>query len=295
MQHFLAALRFLTILPVPGAQRLDGASAPASSATDDSNSLTTSDSTMLAVSDSTVLTTDSSTELTTGWGRATAWYPAVGLVLGIILAVLDWGLRWLFPDGVASALLLAAWVVLTGALHLDGFIDCCDGLLAPVPRARRLEILRDVHAGAFGIVGIVLLLLTKYAALVALPGGIRLPALLLVPTLARLCMTGAVHLYPYARAGSGLGQKAKTGAGHAQLAIAVATTLLACALAALAGLGWTVLPLILVTVASSFLIAQWIQSRLGGLTGDAYGAVCELAEVLSLLVLLALAYRGVLP
>ncbi len=142
MHPFLAALRFLTVLPVPGAHRLDDADGSAAP----------------------------STSLTTGWGRATAWYPVVGLVLGAILVGLDWGLRWLFPGGVAAALLLLAWVTLTGALHLDGFIDCCDGLLAPVPRERRLEILRDVHAGAFGIVGVALLLLTKYAALVALPG-----------------------------------------------------------------------------------------------------------------------------
>ena len=287
MRSFLAALRFLTILPLPGAQHLDEGGGSASFATDDLNSLT--------VSDSKVLNVSGSTALSTSWGRATAWYPAVGLVLGAILVVLDWGFRWLLPAGVASALLLAAWVALTGALHLDGLIDCCDGLLAPVPRERRLEILRDVHAGAFGIVGVVLLLLTRYAALVALPGDIRLPALLLVPTLARWCMTAAVLLYPYARTGSGLGRKAKTGAGRAQLTIATATMLLVCGFAGLAGLGWAALLLLLVTVTGSFLLAQWIRSRLGGLTGDAYGAICELAETLGLLVLVFLVHQGVLP
>ena len=255
MRPFLAALRFLTILPVPGAHRFDDAT----------------------------------------WGKATAWYPAVGLVLGAILAGLDWGLRWLFPEGVAAALLLVTWVALTGALHLDGFIDCCDGLLAPVQLERRLEILRDVHAGAFGIVGVALLLLVKYAALAALPGEIRLPSLLLVPTLARWCMTGAVLLYPYARSGPGLGQKAKTGAGRWQLVIATGTALLVCALAWWAGLGWTaLLPLLLATL-TGLLVAQWIQSRIGGLTGDAYGAICEMTEALGLLALTALAYQGVMP
>ncbi len=255
MLPFLAALRFLTILPVPGTHRFDDAT----------------------------------------WGKATAWYPAVGLVLGAILAGLDWGLRWLFPEGVAAALLLVAWVALTGALHLDGFIDCCDGLLAPVQRERRLEILRDVHAGAFGIVGVALLLLVKYAALAALSGEIRLPSLLLVPTLARWCMTGAVLLYPYARAGPGLGQKAKTGAGRWQLVIATGTALLACALAWWAGLGWTALLPLLLAALAGLLVAQWIQSRIGGLTGDAYGAICELTEAVGLLALAILAYQGVMP
>jgi adenosylcobinamide-GDP ribazoletransferase len=262
MRSFLAALRFLTILPVPGAHHLEG-DAPAS--------------------------------LASGWGRATAWYPAVGLVLGAILAGLGWGLGWLFPQGVAAALLLVAWVVLTGGLHLDGFIDCCDALLAPVPRERRLEILRDVHAGAFGIAGVVLLLLVKYAALAVLPGEVRLPALLLIPALARWCMTGAVLLYPYARSGPGLGQKAKTGAGRPQLVVATATALLACGLAGLAGLGWTALGLLLLTALAGYLVARWIRSRIGGLTGDAYGAICELAEGTGLLALAALAHQGVLP
>lgn len=255
MRAFLAALHFLTILPVPGSHCLD----------DDD------------------------------WGRATAWYPAVGLLLGAILAALDWGLRQLWPDSVATALLLVAWVTLTGALHLDGFVDCCDALLAPVPPERKLEILRDVHAGAFGIVGIVLLLLTKYAALSALPDVIRLPALLLVPTLGRWGMTGAVLLWPYARSGPGLGRKAKTGAGPERLAGATATVLLVAGLLWWAGLAWTALGLMALTAIAVLAIAQWIQSRIGGLTGDAYGAICELAETVNLLALAALIHGGLLP
>ena len=252
VRPFLAALRFLTILPVPGAHHLS----------DDD------------------------------WGRATAWYPAVGLVLGIVLAGLDWGLRLLFPPGVATALLLVGWVALTGALHLDGFVDCCDALLAPVSRDRRLEILRDVHVGAFGLVGVVLLLLTKYASLSALPETLHLASLLLVPTLGRWAMTAAIVLYPYARPGPGLGQKAKTGAGWRHLVLASLTLLLAAVLAWWAGLAWTILLLSALAALTTFLIAQWIQSWIGGLTGDAYGAICELAEAISLLALVALAFVG---
>jgi adenosylcobinamide-GDP ribazoletransferase len=255
MRAFLAAFRFLTILPVPGAHTLH----------DDD------------------------------WGRATAWYPAVGLVLGAILAGLDWSLHRLWPSGVAAALVLVAWVALTGALHLDGFVDCCDALFAPVPPERRLEILRDVHAGTFGIVGVALLLLTKYSALVALPEGVRLPALILIPTLGRWGMTGAVLFYSYARSGSGLGRRAKTGAGRRQLIVATVTALLVTALAWWAGLSWVAPVLLILTALTIFLAAQWIQSRIGGLTGDACGALCELGETVALLALVAWVYQGVLP
>lgn len=248
MRALLAALRFLTILPVPGAHHLRDAD----------------------------------------WGRATAWYPVVGLLLGAILTGLDWGLRWLLPTNVSAVLLLVAWVTLTGALHLDGFVDCCDALLAPVSPERRLEILRDVHAGAFGVVGVVLLLPTKYVALAAVPEGIRWLVLLLVPTLARWGMTGAVLLYPYARSGPGLGWRVKMGAGRPQLAIATATTLLVAGLCWWAGLGWATLGLLVVAAIVTFSIAQWVRPRIGGLTGDVYGAICELVEVVGLLAVVVL-------
>ena len=164
-----------------------------------------------------------------------------------------------------------------------------------MPPERRLEILRDVHTGAFGLVGLILLLLTKLTALAALPEGIRLPALLLVPTLGRWGMTGAVLLYPYARSGPGLGQRAKTGAGPRQLTIATATAVLVTALAWRLGLGWVAPALLLLAALTLLLSAWWIRSRIGGLTGDAYGAICELIEVAALLALAALAHRGVLP
>jgi len=252
MRSLLAAMRFLTILPLPGGRdQLDG-----------------------------------------DWGRATAWYPAVGLILGAILAALDWGLRWLWPAGVATALLLLAWVALTGALHLDGLVDCCDALFAPESRERRLEILRDVHVGAFGSTGVVLLLGVKLVALAAVPSSVRLPALLLLPTLGRWAMTGALLLYPYARSGPGLGQMARIGAGSGQLAVATATAFAAVAVAWWAGLGWLALGLLALAIVTVLVLAGWVKSRLGGLTGDVYGALCEVTEAVLLLALAALAHRG---
>lgn len=254
MAAFFAAFKFLTILPVPGAHRFRDKD----------------------------------------WSLATAWYPAVGLVLGTILFALDWVLHWLWPGEVAAALVLAAWVAMTGALHLDGFVDCCDALLTAVPASRKLDILRDVHIGAFGAVGLVLLLLLKYACLLDLPHDLRLPAYLLVPVAARWAMTGAVLFFPYARRGSGLGQKAKATIGVRQFAIASTTALLVGLLCFWLGLGWAAWVLLVLAGALSLLVALWIQAQIQGLTGDAYGALCELAELVGLLTVLALAHQSLM-
>jgi adenosylcobinamide-GDP ribazoletransferase len=108
-------------------------------------------------------------------------------------------------------------------------------------------------------------------------------------------MTGAVLFYPYARSGPGLGCKAKTGAGSWQLGLATVTALLVTALSWWAGLGWAALFALVATMLTAFLSAQWIQSRIGGLTGDALGAICEMGEMTGLLVLTTLVFRGVLP
>jgi adenosylcobinamide-GDP ribazoletransferase len=252
VRALFAAIGFLTVLPVPGSRQPAGED----------------------------------------WGRAVGWYPAAGLLLGALLAGLDWLLRQVWPVGVASTLSLAAWVALTGALHLDGLVDCCDALLAPVSPEHRLEILRDVHAGTFGLVGAILLLLIKGAALVALPGPARPAALLLVPAVARWAMSGAVVLAPYARPGPGLGRLARTGAGARELALATATALLTVALAWPLGLGWAAALVPLLVALAAVLLAAWIRRRIPGLTGDAYGAVCETGEAAGLLALAALAAQG---
>ncbi len=210
--------------------------------------------------------------------RAAAYYPLVGALLGLLLVGADLLLGRVLALPLRSALVLALWVGLTGALHLDGFLDCCDGLLAPVPPEKRLEILRDVHAGSFAVVGAVLLLLVKYTALASLQGMPRLLALAGAPLLARWAMTYAVIRYPYARSGPGLGRLVKEGAGRRELLIATLPAL-AATVAVWPWLGPFGLAALPATWAFTALLARWIMSRIPGLTGDTYGAICELVEV----------------
>jgi adenosylcobinamide-GDP ribazoletransferase len=215
-------------------------------------------------------------------GRAMAWFPIVGLMLGAILALADAAGQALFPPAVSAALLMTIWVALTGALHLDGFLDCCDGLLATRSPGRRLEILRDPHVGAFAVVGAVCLLLTKFAALVERSAPRRTAALLTIPALSRAAMTYAAWAYPYARPGPGLGQLFRQGLTWRHVLIAGAVAVGAAGLAlGLTGLG-VALWVWLMTVG----IAALVRRRIPGLTGDVYGAINELTEVGALLFVL---------
>lgn len=133
-------------------------------------------------------------------GRAAAWYPLVGLALGLLLAAVYSAAALVFSPQVVAALTLAAWVALTGGLHLDGLSDCCDGLFHPSNPQRRLEIMKDPHLGAFGAVGLGLALLLKFAALASLAPERAAPAILLAASLGRWAILPA-GLQPLARPG----------------------------------------------------------------------------------------------
>lgn len=213
-------------------------------------------------------------------GRAAAYYPLVGLILGGLLAGAGQLFFFWFPSTLAAALLLVLWAALTGLLHLDGFIDSCDGLLPPRDPARRLEIMKDSRIGAFGAVGVVLLLLLKFNALAILPASYRLPALLLIPALARWAMTWAMARYPLARK-EGTSVFFSAGLGWPQVIVASGVTLAA----ALGLFGWLGGLLLGITWLTMTLIAFLAMDRIGGLTGDVYGAICEVTEVVLLTII----------
>jgi len=218
-------------------------------------------------------------------GLAAAYYPVVGLILGLILAGTGWLFHMQLPDGVAAALLLAVWVGLTGMLHLDGFMDACDGLLPPRDPTRRLEIMKDSRVGAFGVIGVVLLLLLKFNALIALPVASRWHALIAIPVLARWAMTWAMARYPLVRT-EGLSAFFKTGLGSVQVGIASVVAIGV----SIGFFGVRGLILLVVTWLTTTLVARFAITRIGGLTGDVYGTICEITETVLLTVIIVMAY-----
>ncbi|MFH1183551.1 MAG: adenosylcobinamide-GDP ribazoletransferase [Chloroflexota bacterium] len=209
-------------------------------------------------------------------GRSTAFFPLVGLLLGGLLAAADLLLAGIFPVQVRSALVLALWIVLTGALHFDGLLDACDGLLGGGTPERRMQIMRDERTGAYAVAGGALILLTMFSAVNAIEQE-RWAALLLAPVLGRCGMTLSVVVFPYARA-AGLGRDIKDQAGHVQAAAAMLTTLVMVGI-----LTWQLQDLVAATAFVSAAIVWWLASgfvmrKIPGMTGDTYGAINMLVE-----------------
>lgn len=208
-------------------------------------------------------------------GRATGWFPLVGLTVGSGLYGLAMGLGLIFPLPVVAVLVLATWLLLSRALHFDGFLDTCDGLFGGFTPERRLEIMRDSRVGAFGVAGGVMLLLGKFTALSSLP---NLTGLILAPVLGRWVLSMAIYAFPYARE-KGLGRDMKDDAGWHQMALATVITLLTTVLIG----GWAGLIAFVLAGLALWLGARFILRRIPGLTGDSYGALCELTELIVLL------------
>jgi len=236
--------------------------------------------------------------------RSVVYYPLVGAAIGACTAIGAAVAALLLPPLPAAVITLILWVGLTGGLHLDGWMDSADALLSYRTRERMLEIMKDSRVGAMGVLACVLLLLLKTALLAALLEGgplYALSLLLLPPVWSRWFMVRAMGRWPLARAGEGLaGSFAGLPPVHERRALAGAALLsLAAALPALAGGGTAAWPLALAAVLllpgaallCGTLAARAVSGRLGGLTGDVYGALNELLEAVLLLLLVLLQHN----
>ncbi len=211
----------------------------------------------------------------------------VGIIIGLILAGLNWLLGLLLPSAVVNTLLIVCLVVLSGALHLDGFVDTCDGIAGHKTPEERWQVMHDSRAGAFGIIGIVLLLLVKYISLNNVPETLVMTTLVLMPVVSRWAMVYTVFAYPYARP-SGLGKVFKQGVSWQGFVAATLITLVAAyILSQFVGLAIMLGVWVIVVAAAAYL-----KRKFAGLTGDTYGAINEIAEVCVLILVGLLAHLG---
>lgn len=215
-------------------------------------------------------------------GRSLLAYPLVGAVIGLLLVLLDQLLGT--PDPwLEAALLLTAWVSITGALHLDGLADSADAWLGGRGNpARTLEIMKDPRSGPAGVAAVVMLLLVKFAALTALLRAELWLVLLIAPLLGRAALLWLFLTTPYVRE-NGLGRDLADHLPRETAWLVLALVMLAMPLL----FGWPGLRLLLVLALVAWLLRRLMLNHIHGTTGDTAGALVEVIEV-SCLVALAL-------
>ena len=210
---------------------------------------------------------------------ALAWLPLVGTVVGALAGGAAYAVALIAPHGLAVATAFGLTIALTGALHLDGFLDCCDALFASAPPARRLEILKDPRHGTFALAGFAVAGVAWLAALGALAPASYPLALALSGAAARWSAVIHARWSPYARADAppALAQRPP-------LAVLAPGGGLVLVLAAALGVRGVVAAVAALLGAAAAL--AFARARLGGgLVGDAYGFAIVVAEIAALSVL----------
>jgi adenosylcobinamide-GDP ribazoletransferase len=182
----------------------------------------------------------------------------------------------LWNETVRAVVLVVAWGVLTAGMHLDGLSDTFDGVMSWRSRERKLEIMRDSRIGVMGALALAAVLGLK-AAFLAGAGDAWLTAVVLAPVLGRWADVYGIVRFPPAREG-GLGRTFQSYLRPGDFAGASVATL---ALALIVGGAGGLIALALVWMVTH-LLGRWWTRDLGGLTGDTYGALCEIAEVVAL-------------
>ena len=220
---------------------------------------------------------------TNNWSRIARWCPIIGVLIGLLLALVNI-LLGLFkmPNLTSNALTVALWVAITGGLHLDGAMDTADGL-SVTDSNRRLEVMKDSATGAFGAIAAIIILLLKTVALydVSLPLWL---VLISATGWARWGQVIAIAFYPYLRT-TGKGSFHQEHLRLPQDILLGWLVLFGCSgfWFTVGFLSWLQIATIVAgNIAIAFLTGYWFNQRLGGHTGDTYGAVVEWSEVLIL-------------
>ncbi len=244
VKYLMIALRFLTVIPVPGERVADDEDL----------------------------------------GQSMSFFPLIGFLIGLILAGVRYVLGMGLPGPLADVLVIATLVVVTGALHLDGFADTIDGLAGGKDRERTLAIMKDSRIGSFAVVGLTLILILKTAALIGVPEGIKGKVLIVVPVLGRWSVVQLAAWFDYAREGYGTGHAFVRYAGSKESIISTLITVII----ALGIFGFGGVMMFLAIVALTLFLGLFFKRRIGGVTGDIMGAACEVNEAAVLVLACAL-------
>ena len=211
------------------------------------------------------------------YGWSVLFYPLIGLLIGGLLVCISWSLSLLaLPEHglIQAGLLLTVWVIVTGALHLDGLADSADAWLGGYgDKLRTLEIMKDPYSGPAAVVILLLVLLLKFSSLI----NVHWQALLLAPVIARTSVMILLASTPYVREG-GMGESAVKYLPKTAMWF-VFVTVLGLSILILKQQSWILVVLLVI----AYLLRQLMLNRIEGTTGDTAGAMLEVMEVSSLL------------
>ncbi|UAJ11173.1 adenosylcobinamide-GDP ribazoletransferase [Polymorphobacter megasporae] len=242
----LLAVQFLTRLPVPGLAAL------------------------------------SAEQVAVGLGRAVAWFPLVGTLIGVVTAAVFAGAGAIWPRAIAVVIALIVEARLTGAFHEDAVADFCDGFGGGRDAGHVRDIMKDSRIGTYGALGLLLAVGLRAAAIVGLDPVIATAAIVASATFGRLLVVVTMAVIPPAAAGTGLAKDIGAAIGGRDVAVAV--------LLALPGLAWFAVerPLALVAAtAAAALFLIWFRAlllrRIGGSTGDCLGFAAYAGQLMLLL------------
>ncbi len=204
--------------------------------------------------------------------RMVAYFPAVGLILGLFLALIDTLLKPLFPLSIVSLIDVIFLAVVTGALHLDGLADTADGLFSHRSREEVLAIMKDSRVGTMGILALIFVLGIKWAGISCLHEH-RACYLIIIPAYARGAFTIAIHRLNYIRPEGGTAleffAEKRSISNLGWLLAPVALSL---------GLGFKGILFNCVFIGIMMLVTLYYKKKLGGITGDMLGALGEVTE-----------------
>ena len=216
-------------------------------------------------------------------GESMAFFPVIGLLIGISTAILNYFLSHLMSENLVNIFLIIWIVIVTGGLHLDGFADTCDGIFSwRSDKNEILKIMRDSRIGTMGVIGIFSLLLLKYELLSNIAGRDKYIALILMPVFGRFSQVVSAFALPYARETSGAASfirhlNLKTLISSAVLFLIITTPV------------WFP-KVFFIDLASLIILVPlllFFSKKLGGITGDVLGAINETIEIIVLLVVYA--------
>lgn len=214
--------------------------------------------------------------------KGVKFFPIVGLIIGIINALVYKGALLLLPSQIAIILTVLSNILITGALHIDGIADTCDGIFSARSKERMLEIMRDSRIGTNGAVAMFFDLALRIGILLSISEVQSIKVLVLSPILSRTFMVIVMYCSVYARAQGGLGNTfiGKVSFKDTLITVVIGVTL------GFAILGYGVGIVIGVNLIVILLYKVYISSKIGGMTGDTLGASNEISEIVIFLVIL---------